>query len=98
MCIRDRLAALHGPSIESVVFSCSGTEANEVALRMARLKTGKTGIVCTSATYHGNSEAVAKLNRIGADRNAAGDVRAIPFPEMLRPLVPGASEAELREA
>jgi len=94
----ERLAALHGPSIESVVFSCSGTEANEVALRMARLATGKTGIVCTNATYHGNSEAVAKLNRIGADRNAAGDVRAIPFPEKLRPLLPGASEEELTEA
>ena len=64
----ERLAALHGPSIESVIFTCSGTEANEVALRMARLKTGKTGIVCTDATYHGNSEAVAKLNRIGAGR------------------------------
>src|SRR5437870_607128 len=30
----ERLAAMHGPRIESVVFSCSGTEANEVALRM----------------------------------------------------------------
>lgn len=94
----ERLAALHGPSIESVVFSCSGTEANEVALRMARLATGKAGIVCTNATYHGNSEAVAKLNRIGADRNTAGDVRAIPFPEKLRPLVPGASDDDLAEA
>jgi len=93
----ERLAGLHGPSIESVVFSCSGTEANEVALRMARLATGKTGIVCTNATYHGNSEAVAKLNRIG-NTNATGNVRAIPFPEMLRPLVPGATEAELVEA
>ena len=94
----ERLANLHGPAIESVVFSCSGTEANEVALRMARLTTGKTGIVCTNATYHGNSEAIGKLTRIGADRNAAGDVRAIPFPEMLRPLVPGANEAELADA
>jgi 4-aminobutyrate aminotransferase-like enzyme len=94
----ERLAALHGPEIESVVFSCSGTEANEVALRMARLATGKTGIVCTNATYHGNSEAVAKLNRIGIGRNATGDVCAIPFPEKLRPLVPGASEDELTEA
>jgi 4-aminobutyrate aminotransferase-like enzyme len=94
----ERLAALHGPQIESVVFSCSGTEANEVALRIARMATGKTGIVCTNATYHGNSETVAKLNRIGDVRNAQGDVRAIPFPEMLRPLVPGASEDELTEA
>ncbi len=94
----ERLAALHGPEIESVIFSCSGTEANEVALRMARMATGKAGIVCTNATYHGNSEAVGKMTRIGSGQNTAGDVRAIPFPEMLRPLVPGASEDELREA
>lgn len=94
----ERLAALHGPEIESVIFSCSGTEANEVALRMARMATGKAGIVCTNATYHGNSEAVGKMTRIGNGQNAAGEVRAIPFPEMLRPLVPGAGEDELREA
>ncbi|MBU8873214.1 aminotransferase class III-fold pyridoxal phosphate-dependent enzyme [Reyranella sp. MMS21-HV4-11] len=94
----ERLTALHGPAIESVIFSCSGTEANEVALRMARMATGKSGIVCTNATYHGNSEAVGKMTRIGTGQNAAGDVRAIPFPEMLRPLVPGAGEDELREA
>ncbi|WP_439610189.1 aspartate aminotransferase family protein [Reyranella sp.] len=94
----ERLTALHGPEIESVIFSCSGTEANEVALRMARMATGKSGIVCTNATYHGNSEAVGKMTRIGTGQNAAGDVRAIPFPEMLRPLVPGAGEDELREA
>lgn len=94
----ERLTALHGPEIESVIFSCSGTEANEVALRMARLATGRAGIVCTNATYHGNSEAVGKMTRIGSGQNTAGDVRAIPFPEMLRPLVPGASEDELCEA
>ena len=55
----ERLTRLHEHAIESVVFSCSGTEANEVALRMARMATGKRGIVCTNATYHGNSEAPA---------------------------------------
>ena len=94
----ERLAALHGPEIESVIFTCSGTEANEVALRMARIATGKRGIVCTNATYHGNSEAVGKMTRIGNGANAAGDVRAIPFPEKLRPLLPTASEDELCEA
>jgi 4-aminobutyrate aminotransferase-like enzyme len=95
----ERLIGLHkGPAIESVVFSCSGTEANEVALRMARLATGKSGIICTNATYHGNSAAIGKLTRIGDISNAKGDVRAIPFPEKLRPLVPGASEDQLTEA
>lgn len=94
----ERLAGLHGPEIESVIFTCSGTEANEVALRMARIAAGKAGIVCTNATYHGNSEAVGKMTRIGNGANTAGDVRAIPFPEKLRPLLPGAGEDELCEA
>lgn len=94
----ERLAALHHPGIESVIFTCSGTEANEIALRMARMVTGKRGIVCTNATYHGNSEAVGKLTRLTAERNAGDDVSAIPFPETFRPIKPGASEAELCEA
>ncbi len=93
----ERLAALHGPAIESVVFSCSGTEANEVAIRMARFATGRRGIVCTNATYHGNSELVSQLTRVGAAQPRSPDLRAIPFPEMYRPVQEGLSEAELAD-
>ncbi|HKU93907.1 MAG TPA: aspartate aminotransferase family protein [Vineibacter sp.] len=94
----ERLAKLHPAGMESVIFTCSGTEANEVALRMARMATGRRGIICTNATYHGNSEAVGKLSRLGTSQPAGDDVRAIPFPEMLRPIVPGASEAAICDA
>ncbi|MFI4973638.1 MAG: aspartate aminotransferase family protein [Caulobacterales bacterium] len=94
----ERLAALHGPAIESVVFSCSGTEAIEVALRMARFATGKRGIVFTNATYHGNSDLVSQLTRVGASAPNNPELRAIPFPETYRPLQPGLSESELADA
>jgi 4-aminobutyrate aminotransferase-like enzyme len=99
----DRLVALHpkpaaGPGIESVIFSCSGTEAIEVALRMARFATGRQGIVCSNATYHGNSEAVSRLTRLAVVQNISPEVRAFPFPERYRPIIEGASEAELCEA
>jgi 4-aminobutyrate aminotransferase-like enzyme len=94
----ERLAALHGPQIESVILSCSGTEANEVALRMARFATGARGIVCTDATYHGNSELVSSLNRLGQSRSPNPSVRAFPFPEKFRPIVAGLSEDALCEA
>jgi 4-aminobutyrate aminotransferase-like enzyme len=94
----ERLVALHGLAIESVVVSCSGTEAVEVALRMARIATGKRGIVCTNATYHGNSEAVSMLTRLAVGQNTVRDARSFPFPEMYRPLLPGASETELADA
>jgi 4-aminobutyrate aminotransferase-like enzyme len=94
----ERLAALHGPQIESVVFSCSGTEANEVALRMARFATGRQGIVCTDATYHGNSELVGSLTHLSRGTNESPTFRAFPFPQRFRPIAPGLSEAELCEA
>ncbi len=55
------------------------------------LATGKRGIVCTNATYHGNSEAVGVLTRTRGEQPNAPDVRAFPFPEMYRPLAAGAS-------
>src|ERR1700722_3459983 len=94
----ERLAALHGPQIESVIFSCSGTEANEVALRMARFATGRRGIVCTNATYHGNSDLVSQLTRVSAAQPANPELCAIPFPQMYRPLEAGLSEAELADS
>ena len=94
----ERLAALHGPQIESVIFSCSGTEANEIAIRMARFATGKRGVVATNATYHGNSELVGALTRLGETQPDNPEVRTFPFPERFRPLVPGASDGELVEA
>ena len=94
----ERLAGLHKNQIESVVFSCSGTEANEVALRMARIATGKRGIICTNGTYHGNSAAVGAMTRIGTGKQIGSDIRAIPFPEKFRPLIPHASDTDLAEA
>lgn len=94
----ERLAGLNHEGIESVVFSCSGTEAVEVAIRMARLVTGTRGIVCTDATYHGNTELVGSLSALGSKRSKTPDVCAFPFPELYRPLEQGLGEAELCEA
>ena len=99
----EKLAALHdgkqtaGP-IESVIVSCSGTEANEIALRMARFATGKQGIICTDGTYHGNSELVGKLTRLSLGSNTIPDVRSFPFPETYRPIQLGLTKAELTDA
>jgi 4-aminobutyrate aminotransferase-like enzyme len=94
----ERLAALHGPQIESVVFSCSGTEANEVALRTARFATGRRGIVCTNATYHGNSELVGALTHVGTRQPETEEIHAFPFPETYRPVQEARSEAALCDA
>ncbi len=94
----ERLAALHGPAIESVVFSCSGTEANEIALRMARFATGRRGILCTDATYHGNNDLVGSLSGLGGREVTHPDVAAFAFPQAFRPIAPGLTGEALTDA
>jgi 4-aminobutyrate aminotransferase-like enzyme len=91
----ERLVDLNHDGIESVVFSCSGTEAVEVAIQIARVATGKRGLVCTDATYHGNSELVASLTNVGCATSQTGEIRGFPFPERYRPLEEGLTEEEL---
>ena len=79
----ERLLAYHHDKMEQMVFACSGTEASEVALMMARHASGGKGIICTDATYHGNSTEVIKMAmRPVTDPN----FRSIPFPQTYRPL------------
>jgi 4-aminobutyrate aminotransferase-like enzyme len=95
--LAERLTALQRVT-ESAVFSCSGTEAIEVAMRMARMATGACGIVCTNHTYHGNNTVVGALTNLPAGDTRHAEVRSIPFPETLRPLVPGLSGKALADA
>ena len=80
----ERLVRRHHAGIESVVFTCTGTEAAEVALMMARLATGQRGVICTDAAYHGNSAAVRKLGRATRRSGNNGDALGVPVPETYR--------------
>ena len=41
---------------------CTGTEANDLAYRIARAVTGNEGAICTTGAYHGNSTLVSELS------------------------------------
>jgi len=82
----ERLVGHHHAGIEKVVFSCTGTEANEVAMMMARLYTGGRGIICSDAAYHGNSAEVRKLSHLKTSSDSTEEIRSIPFPQLYRPL------------
>ena len=94
----ERLVALHHDGIESAVISCTGTEAVEVAMNMARIATGRRGMVATDATYHGNSEAVIALRQAASLPDEHPDVATFPFPQKLRPIRQGLDEQALADA
>ncbi len=91
----ERLVAKHDASLERIVFTCTGTEANEVAIAMARLATEGRGIICTDRAYHGNTALVSKLTWAGGRSDP--EIRSVRFPETFRPMEEGLSEAELAD-
>jgi len=44
------------------LFVCTGTEANDLAYRIASTVTGNTGVIITENVYHGNSTLVTELS------------------------------------
>ncbi len=59
----ERLTATYDDPLKTAILTCSGSEANDIALRMAEAATGKRGIVATDATYHGNTTLVSHLSK-----------------------------------
>jgi 4-aminobutyrate aminotransferase-like enzyme len=83
----ERLTATLNHGISQAIMVCTGSEANDLALRMAQAVTGKTGIIATDNTYHGNTAAVSQLStRRPPIGGRAPNVRLVPAPDVLRPL------------
>lgn len=59
----EKLTGTMAPSLNTAILTCTGSEANDIALRMAEAVTGKRGIVATDATYHGNTSLVSQLSQ-----------------------------------
>jgi len=81
----ERLTAKFDDSLSRVIFACTGSEANEVALRMARQFTGGQGIIVTDLAYHGNTEAVAETGTaFMPEARTTRRVRSFPIPDSYR--------------
>jgi len=67
------------------MFTCTGSEANDLALRIAMHHTGKRGIIITHEAYHGNSHLTASISPSLGDNSPLGTwVRQIPAPDAYR--------------
>lgn len=53
--LAERLAASTGDVLSGVVFGVGGGEANDLALKVARAHTGRTGVVSAVGGYHGHT-------------------------------------------
>ncbi len=77
----ERLLGLFPPALSQVMFTCTGSEANDLALRVARACTGGTGVIVTACAYHGVTSALAALSpSLGPGNPLGRHVRTVPAP------------------
>ena len=82
----ERLTALLPAPLSVCLFVCSGSEANDLAWRLAKLHTGARGALVVEGAYHGTTDAVRDLSPYDLPPGAAPapHVRALPVPDDYR--------------
>jgi len=81
----ERLTGKLPDELDVAMFSCTGSEANELALRIARTCTGGTGIIVTEYAYHGNTQAIYQISTEDIPDDEIPDfVIAVPAPDTYR--------------
>lgn len=88
----EKLLSTFAERLDRIFFANSGSEANELALRIARQRSGAQGVIVTDFSYHGTTMALAEMTT-GLDVNEplGKHVRAISIPDLDSA---GISEAE----
>lgn len=80
-----RLLATLPSAIDQVMYTCTGSEANDLALRVAEMYTGATGVIVTRDAYHGNTAAVAAISpSLGGLAAVGPNVRLVDAPDGYR--------------
>ncbi len=78
----EKLLSHFPPELSQVMFTCTGSEANDLALRIAFAQTGGTGVIVTQNAYHGVTHTVASLSpSLGQGVALGSHVRTIPAPD-----------------
>ncbi len=83
----ERLTGTMDAALNTAIMTCTGSEANDIALRMAEAVTGRRGIIATDATYHGNTALVSQLSRSNVPSVGFGldqFFRFVPAPDSYR--------------
>jgi 4-aminobutyrate aminotransferase-like enzyme/Ser/Thr protein kinase RdoA (MazF antagonist) len=83
--LAERLQATLPPGLDAVMVVNSGSEANDLAWRIARAATGRAGAVVTACAYHGLTDATHALSpEEWAKGERPAHVATIPAPDGYR--------------
>ncbi len=80
----EQLLATFPASLGHVMFTCTGSEANDLAYRIAKRSTGNTGMIVTALAYHGVTDAVASFSPSLGAHVVGPHVRGVAAPDAYR--------------
>lgn len=81
----EELTATFPKELSQAMFTCTGSEANDLAVRIARHHTGGTGIIATDLAYHGLTNSVAEFSpSLGEFVKLGMHVRTVAAPDSYR--------------
>jgi 4-aminobutyrate aminotransferase-like enzyme len=71
--------------LSHLMMTCTGSEANDLALRVARAHTGGTGVIIAQNAYHGVTSVLAEMSpSLGPAAKLGDHVRVVPAPDSYR--------------
>ena len=81
----ENLVDTHDDALSNVMFTCTGSEANDLAVRIAREVSGGSGVIVSEFAYHGCTRDVASWSPSSGRGTILGsDVRLVPPPDTFR--------------
>ena len=60
--LAEELLATLPPELGSAIFTCTGSEANDLAVRISKAVTGGSGFIVTEFAYHGATDVIAGMS------------------------------------
>jgi 4-aminobutyrate aminotransferase-like enzyme/Ser/Thr protein kinase RdoA (MazF antagonist) len=79
----ERLLATMDPELDRIMFTNSGSESNDLALRVAAQHTGAEGVLISDFSYHGHTRALVDLTTgLRTHEGLAPHVRTIRIPDL----------------
>jgi len=81
----ERLLKTFPARLSNIVFTCTGSESNDFALRLTKSFTGGAGFIVPETAYNGNTEAVTEVSPSSfKTRSVPPHVRTVPAPDHYR--------------
>src|SRR5579872_2683818 len=75
------LRTVQGTELSHLMLTCTGSEANDLACRIAKVRTGGLGIIVTETAYHGITDAVSQFSpSLGPTVDLGTHVRLVRAP------------------